>query len=288
MFPYFSQPVMHLGPIAIHAFGALVAMGILIGNQITLGRTKREGLKINVVNDVVWYALVFGFVIAHVFDVVTYYPERVIENPLVLLKIWDGISSFGGMMGGLAGIVFYFKVKAKNVSPVDRWRYVDTIAYGWPFAWVFGRLGCTVANDHPGTIVDNFFLSTSLATENARDFIHAVYENAGQADKLPGDDVLAGMGFHNLGLYEMLYTLVIIVPMFLFLGRKKRPPGFFLATFVLLYVPIRFALDYLRMADATYGGFTPAQYASMIGAVGAGYVLMRMRSFTVKDRAEAV
>ena len=37
----------------------------------------------------------------------------------------------------------------------------------------------------------------------------------------------------------------------------------FLAMFVLTYMPVRFLFDFLRVADATYYGMTPAQYANI-------------------------
>ena len=55
---------------------------------------------------------------------------------------------------------------------------------------------------------------------------------------------------------------------FLWLDRKPRPPGFWLPVFFLLYGPARFAMDFLRIGDATYGGLTPAQFL-MIGATAA-------------------
>ena len=74
-------------------------------------------------------------------------------------------------------------------------------------------------------------------------------------------ETLSRMGFHDLGWYEFLFTGLIIVPVFLVLNRKPRQPGFFLITFLLLYIPGRFLLDFLRLGDARYAGLTPAQYA---------------------------
>ena len=58
-----------------------------------------------------------------------------------------------------------------------------------------------------------------------------------------------------------MFTSLIIVPVFLVLDRKARQPGFFLIAFLLLYVPERFLLDFLRLADTWYAVLTPAQCA---------------------------
>jgi phosphatidylglycerol:prolipoprotein diacylglycerol transferase len=72
------------------------------------------------------------------------------------------------------------------------------------------------------------------------------------------------MAFHDLGWYEFLYVLLVIVPVFLLADRRPRPPGYFAVAFVLLYVPARFFLDFLRLADARYYGLTPGQYAGLV------------------------
>jgi phosphatidylglycerol:prolipoprotein diacylglycerol transferase len=83
------------------------------------------------------------------------------------------------------------------------------------------------------------------------------------------------MAYHDLGWYEFLYTLLVIVPAFLVLDRKPRPTGFFPLAFLFLYIPVRFYLDFLRLSDARYGGLTFAQYAGAAGFAVAVYLLLR-------------
>jgi phosphatidylglycerol:prolipoprotein diacylglycerol transferase len=83
------------------------------------------------------------------------------------------------------------------------------------------------------------------------------------------------MAYHDLGWYEFLFTLLFLCPAFLILDRKPRPTGFFPLAFILLYVPVRFFLDFLRISDARYGGLTFGQYAAIAGFAAAGYVALR-------------
>jgi phosphatidylglycerol:prolipoprotein diacylglycerol transferase len=85
------------------------------------------------------------------------------------------------------------------------------------------------------------------------------------------------MAFHDLGWYEFLYTSCLMVPAFLALDRKPRPPGFFLIAFLLLYAPVRFSLDFLRIGDARYLGLTPGQYAGIAVFLAAVYFMVRIR-----------
>jgi len=129
---------------------------------------------------------------------------------------------------------------------VKGWAYLDLIAFVFPVGWMFGRMGCTVAYDHPG-IETQFFLGQRYSDHLVR---------------------------HNLGLYEALYTIVIVL-LFHFLGKnKRRVPGFFLGVLPLVYAPVRFALDFLRIEDARYFGLTPGQYGSVLLVV-AGLLVLR-------------
>jgi phosphatidylglycerol:prolipoprotein diacylglycerol transferase len=274
MIPYFEQPVLPLGPVKIHAFGVLVATAMVVGIQMTLSRCKKLSLDPDLCVDLLFYTLIAGFVSAHLFAVLAYFPGEVAKNPLILLKIWENISSFGGIIGALFGMWIFFRWRAPSLPAGTGWKYLDAIAFVFPFAWAVGRLGCTVAHDHPGAIT-HFPLGVSLSKPEAQAYISYFYGAAGRLADLRQAGNLDTMAYHDLGWYEFLYTLLVIVPAFLVLDRKPRPTGFFPLAFVFLYVPVRFYLDFLRISDARYGGLTFAQYAGVAGFAVAVYLLLR-------------
>jgi phosphatidylglycerol---prolipoprotein diacylglyceryl transferase len=259
MIPFFEQPTLRLGPVTIYAFGVLVAAAMLAGAHLAVRRCRREGLDASIALDLVFYALVAGLLAAHLVAVLAYFPGEVARNPLMLLKIWENISSFGGIFGALFGIWLFLRLKAPGMPARTKWKYLDAIAFAFPFGWAIGRLGCTLAHDHPGAIT-RFPLGVSLATPEAQAYIRYYYEAAGRAAELPAASRLSEMAFHNLGWYEFLYTLLVIIPAFLLADRKPRPAGYYPALFALLYIPARFGMDFLRVSDALYLGLTPGQY----------------------------
>ncbi len=269
MIPFFEQPTLPLGPVTLHAFGALVGAALVAGSALVMRRCRATGLDPERGGDMAIYAMVAGFVVAHLYSVFAYFPRDVLRNPLLLLKVWENISSFGGFVGGVFGIWLFFRVKMPGLAGGEKWKYLDVAAFAMPFAWAIGRLACTVAHDHPGTVT-TFPLAVSLASPEARAYIASYYEAAGRLAELPPPAQLARMGFHDLGWYEFLYTAVAMIPAFLFLNRKPRRPGFYALAFLFLYIPARFALDFLRIADARYFGLTPAQYAGIAGLAAAG------------------
>jgi phosphatidylglycerol:prolipoprotein diacylglycerol transferase len=283
MFPYFPQPEYHLfGPITVHAFGAIVALSVIVGWQMAVARSRTKGLDPGLFQDLLSYVVLSGFVVAHLYSVLAYFPRKAMEDPLLLLKIWEDISSFGGFAGGLLGLWLFFRFKARDVDAADRLRYLDVIAFVFVFAWAIGRFACTVAHDHPGTVT-TFPLGISLKSPEAQNYIASFYREAGRLAEFPPPVELARMSFHDLGWYEFLYMACLMVPAFLVLDRKPRPPAFFLIAFPLLYVPARFFLDFLRIGDVRYYGLTPGQYAGMAVFLAAVYLMLRIARRKAKE-----
>lgn len=274
MIPFFEQPVLDLGPLTIHAFGAMVALGILTGGWIALRWARERGLDDRVTEGVLTWMLVAGFIGAHLFSVVFYFPDHLARDPWLLFRIWQDLSSFGGFAGGLLGIWLYFRVRQPDLELERKWAHTDSVAVAIPSAWALGRLGCTMAHDHPGEVT-SFFLGRSLSGLEARTYIRRVYEEAARSAELPPPEELSRMAFHDLGWYEFLFLALVVVPLVLVFRRKERPRGFFTALFLVTYCPVRFALDFLRVADATYAGLTPAQYLAVGGTLLGAWIWKR-------------
>jgi len=245
MIPYFEQPVLHLGPLEISLFSALVVLGAVIGVVVARLHARRQGLDPAVAERLAVWVLVGGFLAAHLVDRLAYFPAQTFRDPLSLLRFWEGLSAFGGFLGAIAAVALF--LRRAGLRP-HTWRYVDTIAYAFPFGWVAGRLGCFVAYDHPGTPTGLLF----------------------------GQTYADGVVRHNLGLEEALYTLAIVAG-FVVLGRRPRRPGLFAGLLAVLYAPGRFFLDFLRIGDALYLGLTPAQWGSILLLPVGVWVLARSR-----------
>jgi len=85
---------------------------------------------------------------------------------------------------------------------------------------------------------------------------------------------------HDLGFYELLFTLVMTGILFWY-ARRPRPAGRIIGLFATMYAPVRFGLDFLRATDVArpderYLGLTPAQWACLATA-GLGVYIWRRR-----------
>lgn len=263
MIPFVEQPSVRVGPLTIHAFGAIVAAALMIGLVIGDRRFTKLGLNRALGERLAWWAVIGGLLGAHVFSVLFYFPREVAHNPLILFRFWEDISSFGSMLGGILGVWLFLRRHAQQLDTLARWAYLDVAGFVFPISLAIGRIACSLAHDHPGTIT-SFPLSISLASAEAQHYIVGVYQDAGRLGEIPPPAVLAQLGFNDLGWYELLYLTFILVPIVLALDRKQRTPGFFLLTFILLYMPVRFGLDFLRVADARYLRLTPGQWMALV------------------------
>lgn len=249
--PWFKAEPWHLvGDVRIQPFGLLVAFGILLGSRVAEWYGERRGVPRRMTADFLLYTIMIGLLSAMLLNMVIYEPERFAQN-LRGNFTYPGLSSFGGFFGATLAALYFRQRKGLSLMHLG-----DVGCFAFPLAWLFGRTGCFVVHDHPGIRTDFF-----LGVENYRGF---------------------GETRHDLGLYEMLWSAAVF-PLFLWLARKERKRGFFMALLPILYAPVRFFLDFLREerswgGDVRYGDFTPGQYwAFVMLAVGIG-VAVRVRT----------
>jgi phosphatidylglycerol:prolipoprotein diacylglycerol transferase len=247
MIPYFDGHLFDVGGIPIHLFGVLLIIGIIAGDRIVVRQAQKRGIDARDAKFLNARIVIVGFVMAHLVSVLFYFPERIEENPWIIVNVWAGLSSFGGFLGAL--LAFSYFTKKEKISPLP---YADSVALGLAVGWIFGRTGCFTAHDHPGRLT-SFFLSVQYPDGRR----------------------------HDLGLDELLCTIVMTVILFAY-ARKPRVPGRVIGLFAVMYAPVRFGLDFLRATDGVarpderYAGLTPAQWAC-IATLGVGVWLMRRK-----------
>lgn len=268
--PYWTLGPWNLGPLTIHSFGLMVATGLIVGFTIAGMRGRRVlGIETEEAHNFGMWLLVIGWFFSHVFAVLFYSPHEVLENPLVLLKVWGEISSYGGIMGGMIALYVWHRRHPKR-NVLD---WANMAAFGLPFCYFFGRVGCALVHDHPGVNAEGFWLWEKIRGV----FGESLPEVWPLAMEFP-DGVIR----HDLGFYEAIWWAFLIA-FVLIADRKPRRRGFYLWTLPLLYAPVRFALDFLRMADTRYLGLTPAHYISVAMFALGIYLWWRFRNLEVEE-----
>jgi phosphatidylglycerol:prolipoprotein diacylglycerol transferase len=274
LFPFWERVVVPIGPLDIHGFGILVALGFVFGSRVARNKAARDGLDPELINQVVSWIVAGVFIGGHLGHLLFYFPEEMANDPQKfvtmfktlasgslptadslpeLLKVWRGLSSFGGFIATVFLIWLFFR--KRNLT---FWVYGDAIAYGMMTGWMLGRMGCFVAHDHPG-IETNFWLGV-----------------AGICPTSYGNPAIA---CHDLGLYEAIWAGVMAI-WFAMKDKVPRHSGYFVGWMCVSYGPVRFVMDQFRHieTDTRYFDLTPAQYLSMAVTVLGIWILRSRRN----------
>jgi len=249
IFPYFEQPALHIGGTTIYAFGCLVGLAVVSGHWLVVRRAARQGLDPSVTSRFVLWVILSGFIVSHL-DYLAFLrpspllrPSSFFEQPLLWLNLWAGMSSFGGILGGVLGGWWY--ARRCGWSMADVLARLELVAFCFPFAWTVARFGCYLAHDHPGIPTASWL--TVQYPGGAR---------------------------YDLGLLDCFLALSIGCT-FLLLDRRPRARGFYFALFLLLYGPARLLLDNLRVEDR-FGGVTAGQYGALAATLLGLFLLWRL------------
>jgi phosphatidylglycerol---prolipoprotein diacylglyceryl transferase len=237
MLPYYPQPVLHLGPLQIHAFGALAAAAVVVGGRAILIRAHRKGIPVEQMFRFCFWVYLSAMVGAFFSKILWDDFPAILADPSRIFHVQLGVRSVGGIACGFLGAMAWCRYH--RLSLFETMRRLDVIAYAMPIGWMIGRLGCTLAHDHRG------LASTSWIAVN--------FPEGPRSD---------------LGLIEFLF-LIVMVTAFKLLDRHPRPVGFFFGLYGVVYGGFRIWLDTLHLQpNRFYGGIAGV----LVGL--AGWVVM--------------
>jgi phosphatidylglycerol:prolipoprotein diacylglycerol transferase len=270
-----GMPFFQLGSIGpIQGFGVIVAVGVLFGASLLRRYAEWHGVSDDHIRHLLGWVTVTGFLGAHVFDVIAYQWRDFMRDPVLMLKIWSGISSYGGFVGGAIGFAWF--VWWKKLPPR---LMADITIVGLLPAFSIGRIGCTLVNDHIGAVVahpDAWYASFATEYPTKLNMESLNYLLAHHPELASQKTVLAW----NLGFIELLYLIPVnlLILWLAFRSSKRMPAGFITVLTGVLYAPVRFFLDYLRPpnSDPRHLGFTFAQWCSIVAFGAAIYVAFRI------------
>jgi phosphatidylglycerol:prolipoprotein diacylglycerol transferase len=139
-------------PPSIKPFGTLVALGVYIGSVLTMRHGRERGVDEKKLSEFIFWTVGIGFVGGHVLDAIFYHPDEIARDPLYIVKLWAGLSSYGGFIGAITGILLWKWRRKQSVLAMS-----ELVASCFPLAWVFGRAGCATVHDHPGMLSDAWY-----------------------------------------------------------------------------------------------------------------------------------
>ncbi|MBP3666538.1 MAG: prolipoprotein diacylglyceryl transferase [Clostridia bacterium] len=240
-----------IGGTEIPLYGICFWLGVLVSAGLLLAlRTKRS---------IPWYDAAYS-------GVFTMIGAMIGSKGLFILVSWNeiiaagipwidvikgGFVFYGGLLGGLAGLITYVRIYKLNV-----YDFMDIYALAIPIGHAIGRVGCFFAGCCYGIPYDGIFS-------------HVYTEAAGQT---PLHIPLLPIQLIEASCLFLLFT----VNLFLFMRAPHRR-GVPLSIYICAYPIIRFVLEFFR-GDRERGillGLSTSQWVSLILLFGV--VLYRLR-----------
>lgn len=143
----------------MHIYGVLVAIAVGAGYLLVLKRAKRFNIEESLIDSLFLPVVLSGVIGArlyHVLDKWSYYSQ----NLLNIFKVWEGgLGIFGGILGGLGGLIFYIKLKKMKINLLV---LLDLLAPSIALGQAIGRWGNYFNSEVLGPHGEPIFMYESL------------------------------------------------------------------------------------------------------------------------------
>lgn len=215
----------HIGPLAIRWYGISYIVAIGIGWLLLRARARRpgSGWTATEVDDFIFY-LALGVVLGGRIGYILFYNSHVyLQDPLAILRVWQGGMSFhGGLVGLFIASAWWARRTRRPFLQV-----CDFVTPAGPLGLFFGRLANFVNGELWGA-------PTTLPWG-------VVFPNGGPLPR------------HPTQLYEALLEGLLLFALVWWFARRERPVGSITGLFLIGYGLARFAVEFVREPDAQLG-----------------------------------
>ncbi len=243
--------IFSIGPITIHGYGLMIAIGVLTALFIGERRARKRGMNPDEIYNLTLWCAVLGFLGAKLLYCIIEW-KSFIQNPLSLMRS-SGFVVYGGIIAGvLAGCAW---CRIRKLVFLD---YFDVVLPSVAVAQGFGRLGCFLAGCCYGR-----------ETDSALGIVFHNSQFAPNEVKLIPTQLISSAG------------MFIIAAILFWYAKEPRKQGTVGFLYLILYSIGRFAVEFLRNDHrGAVGIFSTSQFISIfIFLLGiGGFVFMSRRN----------
>lgn len=237
-----------LGPVQIHWYGVMYLLGFIAAwwlgrRRIRAGRLP--GVSEQGFGDLLFYAMLGVVLGGRVGYVLFYAFGDLLQNPLMLFRIWEGGMSFhGGLLGVMLGVWLW--------SRRNRTHFMDSMDFIAPLVPVglgLGRLGNYIGGELWGKPTGGDWgvvFPRTLPTEYATLPIERLRA-------LHAQGALDAFARHPSQLYQAVLEGVVMAALVWWFSSRPRPRYAVGGLFALLYGLFRFLVEFVREPDAHLG-----------------------------------
>jgi phosphatidylglycerol:prolipoprotein diacylglycerol transferase len=236
-FPEFDPVAFKIGPLAVHWYGLMYLIGFAGGWWLGMVRARQphSGWTPEQVTDALFY-VALGVVLGGRVGYTLFYGwDTLLEDPLMLFRIWQGGMSFHGGFLGVMFAMWLFKRKHHK-------KFFDLMDYVAPLVTIglgAGRLGNFINGELWGRVTHVPW--------------GMVFPQAGPEPRHPSQ------------LYEFFLEGVLLFIILWTFSAKPRPRMAVSGLFALCYGVFRFVVEFFRQPDSFmgHGGFIAFGWLTM-------------------------
>jgi phosphatidylglycerol---prolipoprotein diacylglyceryl transferase len=246
--------LLKIGPIPIHTYGMMIALGFFAALATVRHLAPRSGLDPDHSADTAFWLLVVGFIGARALFVITRFQDYA-SDPLSIFKLWEGgLVFFGGPLLALPWAVWWFRKHR-----VSFWKSIDVYFPAVTVAHALGRVGCIAAGCCYGRPTDSTW-GLKLYSELV-------------------DPSLRGIPLHPVQLYEAGALLVLYAGL-IWIHRRRKFDGQVGISYLMAYPLIRSIVETFRgdtVRGFLFGGLLSTSQFISILFFATGAILLKVR-----------
>ena len=267
----FDPIAVSIGPLDIHWYGVMYLLAFLsfwmIGNRWAMSQSW-WGWNKQDVSDVLFYGMLGVIIGGRMGYMLFYASDLLLQNPLSIVKLWDGGMSFhGGLLGVIVAMLWFGKRTGRSF-----WQVADFVAPMVPLGLAFGRMGNFIGGELWGRLTDVPWAMIFAKSTGFRAGETAALNEAWNSGAL---DHLAR---HPSQLYQAGLEGLALFIILMWYSRKPRPAASVSGLFLIGYGAFRLVAEFFRQPDQ-HLGFLAMEWLTMgmllsLPMIAAGLIIM--------------